>query len=147
MGRLLSVNDLRPSPAWYLSRSYFSSESRNYVFDLYTDPAIAERLYFHSSHFNKKPQLYVDVRRWIERNIPDTVLLDVLDKSYRYYYGDFKSWDRTYEKHHSYMVLCFEEHESALMFKLAFPQVSVEPSDLHPDSSPDEKVYDRFRGF
>jgi hypothetical protein len=67
--------------------------------------------------FDKNDKLHRDIRKFIENQLPDTVILKRLGLMYYYAYDrSSNGW----QVNHSYSQFFFESEESAIMFKLHF---------------------------
>lgn len=64
--------------------------------------------------------------------MPDTVIFDTVDKHYRVYYGDERSWDRSYEQSNQWLAFYFSREDTFLMFKLRFSDYIKELTELNP---------------
>lgn len=82
--------------------------------------------------FRSYPERKTEVRKWIEINAEGTVIVDVIDKSYRVYFGKERDWDHSYERPNRWSGFYFESAESALLFRIRFSDYIKEITDLHP---------------
>lgn len=131
MGHLITRQNLVPSPAWYFTDAYYSWDARRWVYKFPSD----NFPYYVAIHYDDIAQhgdRKVTIRRWIEGHVEGPVLLEEIDKSYRVYYSEEKTWERSYEQTNVWWVFYFEVEEEALLFKLAFSEYVKEMTDLHP---------------
>lgn len=132
MGQLVTLEQLKDMEPWYFGDSYYGRDARRYVF-CWPNESFPHCVAIHSSDMSKDIKLKVEIRRWIERNLSETVILSSLDKSYREYYDDERTWRHSYEVSNLWITFHFEDEHSASMFKLRFSEHIKEITDLHPD--------------
>lgn len=132
MGRLVSLSDLDLTPGWYFTDTWYSSEGRRYVYK-WPSPDFPYHVSIHSDTINLCNDRRIKIRQWIERNLSETVIFSIVEKSYRVYFGEDRSWDSSYERKNDWYVFYFEDEHSAMMFRLAFSEYVKDISDLHPD--------------
>lgn len=65
----------------------------------------------------KNPDLYRTIRKFVEHQLRDTVIVSYLSLTYYYEYQRFANG---YQIHHGYDQFFFESEESAILFKLQF---------------------------
>ena len=138
MGRLLNLNDLDLDPTWYFSDARYSTEGRRYVYT-WPNPNFPYLVYIHYDTLKYMNDIRIKIRKWIETNISDTVIVDELDKNYRQFYTKDMNWDRSYEVTNIWWRFSFEDKHSALAFSLAFADIVQPLTDWHPKYPDDEK--------
>lgn len=149
MGRLVKFNQLEPDPSWFFStanydhnlRQPWSNQTGGWRCDLEEDPASAIRLYIHWDTLDPSCEYLatnrrIEIRKWIEHNLDETVILTSKNLEYRYYYhSPSKKYSYQYHLHdkaHGYHVFIFESEAAAIQFKLRFGDIaSTEISLLH----------------
>lgn len=129
MGKLIDKSLLFPSPAWYFEDAYLDHYNDHWRF-AWPNPSFPYSVAIHSDKFNNK--IAIEIRRWIEENVPNTVIHEILDKSYRRYYGPDRDWDHSYEQSNRWRVLHFEDEHSVTVFRLKFSEYIQEVTDRHP---------------
>lgn len=136
MGRLVKLEDLDLNPSWYFSDAYYSIDARRHVYK-WPSPDFPHIVTIHNDTLNHYNDRRIKIRQWIERNLSETVIFSVIDKSYRIYYGEKRDWDSSYERKNDWFVFHFEDEHSATMFRLAFSEYVREMTDLHQDKEDD----------
>jgi hypothetical protein len=141
MGKLISLADFYPPsqtqlPAKYNPQWYFADVYRPYGEDFYRFPwpntAFPNMVAIHADEF-KETDLRLHVRRWVELNLRETVIIEIIDKSYRKYYDEAeKDWDHSYEIKNNWYTFSFEDEHSATMFALRFADVVRPVTAKHP---------------
>jgi len=76
----------------------------------------------------------IAIRKWIERNTDETVILTYLDLRYYYNWGRRYS-DHGYQVSHGYHQFYFEESTTALAFGLAFTDVITHEPMLYSENN------------
>ena len=123
MGKLTTLEKLELSQDWYFEETYrITFPNTNYPYSL----AI------HRDTLNNTSGLKISIRKWIEENIDDIVLMAFLDKGYFHYYDQARIFDGGYQQSNYWVLFHFEKEESALMFKLRFGEYIKEITDKHP---------------
>lgn len=69
--------------------------------------------------FEKNPKLHLTIRKFVEQQLRDTVIVSYLSLTYYYEYQRFANG---YQIHHGYDQFFFESEESAILFKLQFAE-------------------------
>jgi hypothetical protein len=143
MGQLLHVEDLKPDPSWHLQTARLAKDNRGnerWVFDFENEPHLVDRCAIHQEVFNRNSDVpqnpRITVRRWIEHNLPDTVILHHQSMSYHYFYeyeGRNRHYDSITERSHGYYFFGFESSASAILFRLTFSSMITTPNVFHPD--------------
>lgn len=92
----------------------------------------------HANTFQDNNLIKIDMRKWIERNTPSTVILDIKDLSYRRRI----SRDLLYEVSNTWYNFHFDvdSKDSALAFSLTFLSY-VEPMTLHHPDYPEDSEW------
>lgn len=138
MGQLIHIDSI-PNADWYFEDAHWLGSSM-YEGWKYTwpSPQFPIMLGIHSDNFTNP--LKIEIRRWIEITLAETVLIDKIDKSYRMYYGTdwervdrFSSYDSRYrDVSNRWYRFHFENEESAVAFKLRFGEYIQPITDKHP---------------
>jgi hypothetical protein len=135
MGTLIGLHEIKadgaPKVPWYFDDAYYSADGRGtYRFD-WPSKNFPHMVSIHEDimiEVGNKPK----IRRWVEQQITETVIYDVVDKSYRIYYTKDLDWDRSHRVTNNWYRLWFENEESALAFKLKFGNIVSPITDTHP---------------
>ena len=130
MVTLLNLVDIK-NPRWYFEDAWFDYTNNGSYKYSWPNPSFP----FHASiHYDdlEDNKIKIEIRKWIELNIQDTVILDYIDKSYRKYYGESHDWHSSYEVSNKWMVFYFEDEHSALAFRLRFSNLITEVTNKHP---------------
>ena len=142
MGRLISIDKVRPDAQWYFDDAYFNSGGHgSYMFE-WPNKTFPHQLSIHKNdidNLNMKPK----IRRWIENTISDTVIFDYLNMDYKKYYGKSYEWDKYFIIYNSWYRFHFENVHSASMFALTFSEVIKPLTKWHPDTPEDEEYLNR----
>lgn len=131
MGRLLFINDATKNANWYFSSTYFdSSRGHNSGWDFpWPNIEFPVNVAIHADEMGENKRV---IRRWIEHADVGTVIYEYKRNSYRVYWSQDKSWDRTVEIQNNWEVFYFEDSESALAFSLRFSDLVRPMTDDHP---------------
>jgi hypothetical protein len=136
MGRLLYKNDIDDAP-WFFEDAYYSHEGRRYMYE-WPSSNFPYCVAIHSDNINNK--IRIRVRKWIELNLQETVIFDILKNDYRWYWHKtIKDWDHSYEVGNSWLRFHFENEQSAMMFRLAFSEIVKTPTKHHPKNPEHEE--------
>ena len=141
MGRLVKFEDLNEEISWYISDDCY--ELIDYHRHLkWPNPCFPECVAIKVDILWDK-NIKIEIRKWIERAIHDTVITKPVDKSYRVYYGDKKPpftygtpgdmWEKSFEVNNRWLAFYFEDKESALAFKLRFGDIVSEIIEREPE--------------
>lgn len=152
MGRLVTFSQLTPDPSWHFETAWYdhdyqgnpwSKERGGWRYEPEKETS-GVTLYVHEEKISDiyatavTFPLRVEIRRWVEETIPDTVILSSDTRNYFVHHeyvndkGVTKSTQAN-ERRHIYYRFRFEHDESALMFKIKFGElVASEPTVLHP---------------
>ena len=130
MGQLITLANLEPNPAWFIDDAYCSWEGRRWIYN-WPSNNFPHSVAIHSDRFEQK-RLKSEIRRWIEINISSSVILNEVDKKYRVYYDEERTWEHSFEQSNTWVVFYFENKEDAIMFGLRFSEYAQEITDLHP---------------
>ena len=115
--------------SWYFADAYYNRERNNYV---YPWPNLD---YSYSAAIHQEDILNyrkIAIREWVEGSLSETVIVDVMDKSYRRYTDEENSWDKSYEVNNKWAVFYFRYEYSLSMFKLKFSEWIKPVTDEHP---------------
>ena len=137
MGKLVTlsefkVHDIRTSyinPTWYFEDARIGYGTDNYTFE-WPNKSYPCSVAIHDDDMQNS--IKIEIRRWIETNLQETVICNYIDKSYRYYYNNNKEWDESYKVDNLWIVFYFEDKHSATMFSLRFSTLVKEITDKHP---------------
>jgi hypothetical protein len=139
MGKLLRLVDIIGIETWYFEDAYFSHDSGTrdrYVYK-WPSPNFPYSYYIHEEHLTNSAK--IEIRRWIENIITDTVLIDEISYDYRRYYGESRDWSNSYEVRNRWQRFHFENEHTALMFKMTFSNLIKQLIKHHPDRPGDEE--------
>lgn len=141
MGKLVYLSEFRPThnqsipnynPQWYMLGTYYNYDSNCYSFKWPND-AFPGNVAIHADEFRDKTDLRIQIRKWIEMHLQETVIMDIVDKSYRKYYDENnKDWDHSYEVKNIWYIFSFEDTQSATAFALRFADEVSILTDTHP---------------
>jgi hypothetical protein len=144
MGKLLTRSTLDLDEGWYFEDAYHSYSGRGYVYE-WPNPNFPNMVCIHTDHLPNKEK--IKIRKWIEHNIPDTIIFDILEMDYRVYYSErMDFWDNGREILNRWYRFFFENEETALLFKLTFSELISIPGKPHPDR-PDDIKYMKDRRY
>lgn len=138
MGRLLNRKQLDLDAVWYFSDAYYSRNGGQdtYIYN-WPSPTFPYCHCIHTDHLDNAKR--IKVRRWIENNISDVVIYDILEMNYRRHYGERRDWESGHDVTNRWMRFFFEDENTSLMFKIAFSDLIREPTKHHPDRPEDEE--------
>ena len=85
MGTLVTRTEIQPKASWYFSDAYFSSDTRDYRYD-WPSKNFPYCISIHDDDLTSP--IKVEIRRWIETRITETVIYDSTVKSYRHYWDE-----------------------------------------------------------
>jgi len=132
MTKLVTQKDIDAS--WYFSDARWSDADRY----IYTWPS-PDFPHMVSIHYDDlfgpwaQEKLKVNIRQWIDRNIIDVVIYDVIDKSYRWFYNKHESdWDHSCAVSNKWCRFHFSDSNDALLFSLQFGEFVKPISAAHP---------------
>lgn len=141
MGRLIREEDISDN-TWYFTDDCFEwnkyGSGRYLVWPNSCFPHFAA-IDFRELEDNK---VKIEIRKWIESSINDTVITRTVNKSYRVYYGNnegsnedlpYDMWDKSYDVKMLWLVFYFENSESLLAFKLRFVDIISEIIERDPE--------------
>jgi len=121
MGRLVYLRDLGLDARWYFPDAYYYAERREFVY-AWPNPAYLHKVAIHSEDLNGINDRRIAIRKWVEENLQETVICDILDKSYREFLDEEKSWEHSYEVSNKWAVFYFDNELSASIFALRFSE-------------------------
>jgi hypothetical protein len=150
MGRLITEDDIE-GPDWYFSDDcyHYINYNRCLKWPNSSYPCFVSIFYKELEEIKVK----IEIRRWIESSIHDTVITKWIDKSYRVYYGDkegsndkrpYDFWDKSYEVNLQWLIFYFENSESLLAFRLKFGNIISEIIERKEDDL--DKITENHRG-
>lgn len=132
MGRLVTLDEIRELAEWHFEDAHHDAFNGNrYVFT-WPNPTFPHTVAIHSDDLKDRNDIKISIRKWIEINLSETVLVHRLDKSYRIYIKKDKDWDSSYEVPNVWTVFYFEESEAATMFALRFSEYVRPVTNEHP---------------
>jgi hypothetical protein len=82
-------------------------------------PEFPHEVAFHRNVLEKNPRLHLTIRKFVEQQLRDTVIVSHLSLPYYYEYQRFANG---YQITHGYDQFFFESEESAILFKLQFAE-------------------------
>lgn len=136
MGYLVTREQLHPGPNWYFEDAQYSWDARRWIYKFPSDN-FPYSVAIHHDDISRYGDRKIAIRRWIEGNVQGSVILDQVDKKYRVYYSEERTWDHSYEQSNTWWVFYFEVEEEALLFRLTFSEYVKEMTDLHPTRNDD----------
>ena len=131
MGKLITVDELQKTAIWYFEDAYYHSSGNKYAF-AWPNPTFPYTVAIHSDDLRDRNDIRISIRRWIETNFTETVIVHHLDKSYRRYTKK-DDWESSYEVSNMWTVFYFEEETAATMFALRFSEYVKPVTDEHPE--------------
>lgn len=131
MGRLVYLADLDLDARWYFPDAHYVPERNIYSYE-WPNSAYQYKAAIHSDDFDNHNDRRIEIRKWIEENIVETVICDVLDKSYRLYYHGELNWKKSYQMPNEWVIFYFENEYSASIFSLRFSEWIKPITDEHP---------------
>lgn len=150
MGRLIVPEQMTPDPSWYLDTAYWNRDGNRWQYRLDEDSKVHGGLRVHRDYFKENLQHRIEVRRYVEQDLPDTVLMTREDYGYNYTYWyrgkDRYGSDNLYSRDHGYYRFYFENPASVLLFKLRFSTIITDFHQLHPDDIGSESLRARLAG-
>ena len=137
MGRLIRLGDI-VDPSWYFDDAWYDPTNGGQHKYAWPNPSFPYRICipFKCIEDNK---VKIEIRRWIELHIQDTVIIDYVNKSYRVYYGNqivsdpYDFWDASYDRSNNWVIFYFEDQHSATAFRLRFSDLVKEIFDRFPE--------------
>ena len=135
MGQLLFLKDITNTP-WYFKDVWYDSNTRIFRYS-WPNEAFPHAVAMHEENVTdskSKPE----IRRWVERNLQETVIYSVVDNTYHKYYGKERTWQQAHEIRNIWLVFHFEDEQSATLFKLAFSNLAAPITKHHPRYPEDE---------
>jgi hypothetical protein len=146
MGRLIALKDLDLTPHWYFSDTWFSVDGRRHVYS-WPSPDFPHQVAIHTDSLDNYNGTKIKIRQWIERNLSETVILSEVEKNYRVYYDEERTWEHSHERRNNWYVFHFEDEHSATMFRLAFSDLVKEITDLHPDNKDEYEKTSYYKAY
>lgn len=151
MGQLITHSTATGVGHIYFKDARYSGDANRYLFQ-WPSPQYPTILSIHVSHthskYNGSNGLIVDIREWIEDNIQETIIMDVVNHTYKVVRKDVNSWDRwdrAIEVKNSWTRFHFRKDESALAFKLKFGEFISPVTEKSPTDDYDYEQYDIYR--
>lgn len=142
MGRLVRLRDLGLDATWYFEDAYWTTSAAGSYQYAWPSKNFPHQLCMHRDEFQYASRK-LEIRRWIENLIPDTVIFDSVEMDYKKYYGKSYEWEKKYDIHNTWYRFSFENENSAIMFKLAFSDWIKPITKWHPDRPEDEEYLNR----
>lgn len=135
MGRLLELKDLDLLDVrWYFKDAYYSQDNRKFYYD-WPSEQFPHVIGIHQPVIEDYNGLKIEIREWIEEKLSETVIVAIVDKSFRYFMGGKNipdAWDRSYDVVNRWYGFYFKHSESALAFNLAFSDYVSPITELPP---------------
>ena len=119
MGRLTYLTDINSDARWYFPDAVYLSEKRAYSFE-WPSLAYPHTIAIHNDDLSNENRIII--RKWIEVCLSETVIVNTVDRSYRRFIDEEKSWDKSYEVSNIWTVFYFDNEQSETMFRLRFSQ-------------------------
>lgn len=127
MGSLISLSEAHSKASWYFKEAYYTNG--NWYCDIEKESECwPYKIGIHQDDLERSHK--IEIRKWVQESIPDTVIHATLDLSYQHQYGD--RWDQCYEISNYWTVFFFESESSALLFKMQFANLIQEITNHHP---------------
>lgn len=114
---LKSLTEIKHNSAdFYITNAYWDSNRYKFQWPCNDYPFSAA---IHYTEFREHQSLKIEIRKWIEHNLSETVIFDHVDKSY---------WDNNlkFQVYSYWIQFWFEDENSCLMFKLKFGEYCSE---------------------
>jgi len=86
-------------------------------------PEFPHEVAFDRKVLEKNPSLHMTIRKFVEKQLEGTVIIDYLSLTYYYEYERFANG---YQIHHGYDQFFFESESDAILFKLQFAEHATE---------------------
>jgi len=128
MGTLVTREDIQSRANWYFSDAYWCNDSRGFYRYDWPSKNFPYCISIHDDDLTSINK--VEIRRWIEQRILETVIYTITDKSYRHYWEE--KTDHYSEVKNKWCSFYFESEESTVAFKLRFLDIVKEITDEHP---------------
>ena len=138
MGRLITTEELTPSPSWYFEAIYINGNSGRYRIH-WPNPFYPCEVCIHSDVLQENNKLKIEIRRFIEQNLPDTVIFDYKEMDYYKFFSEDHSWDKKWDVRNIWYRFHFEDEHSASVFALKFSEFVKPMTAWHPDHPEDEE--------
>ena len=129
MGRLTTIDKLELPLNWHFEDAYYNNGKWHISFP---NSNYLYRLAIHNDTLRENNALRIEIRKWIERNIDDLVIIEHIDKTYFQYYSETRARNGGYQISNNWSGFYFEKEESAIMFKLKFGEFITEVTEKHP---------------
>ena len=144
MGRLITRAEIDLNATWYFKDAYWSSSNgpSKYIYK-WPSEDFPHRLYIHDDTLQNQNGRKIEIRRWIEQHLTDTVILDSIEMNYRKFYGKSYEWEKGIDVQNSWIRFSFESGESASAFALKFGDWIQTPTRWHPDRPEDEEYLNK----
>ena len=117
MGKLITFAEAKPKSLWYFEDASYSTVP-------WPSISFPYHVFIHADNINNHPKTRIKIRRFIENNLTDTVIYDVIEKDYYKFFTEDHSWDRKWDVKNSWVRFHFEEEQSMLVFAIAFCSAS-----------------------
>lgn len=107
---------------WNFKDYYFNGDRYKFKWPNEAYPVMVS---IHEKHLKDVDGLKVQINHWIEDNLSETVIYDILDNSYRVVHKDvesWKQWERSWDVSNNWYRFFFRKEESATIFKLKFSE-------------------------
>lgn len=137
MGKLVHLNEIGIYASWYFNDAWFNNSLNKYQYKWPND-SFPTRVHMHQDMIRDFNDRKIKIRKWIEFNTIGTVILDIVDLSYKRYYGKNYEWDRYYNVKNCWHRYHFEDSESALIFSVVFGEWIQPLTNWHPNCPSDE---------
>ena len=96
MGRLVRLRDLGLDATWYFEDAYWTTSAAGSYQYAWPSKNFPYQLCMHRDEFQHASRK-LEIRRWIENLIPDTVIFDSVEMDYKKYYGKSYEWEKKYD--------------------------------------------------
>lgn len=109
MGKITTITAIKETvgAVWYASNKLSQLPCTEFPYEVAFDRKVLER----------NPDLHRTIRKFVEKQLEDTVIVSYMSLTYYYEYQRFANG---YQIHHGYDLFFFENEADAILFKLKF---------------------------
>ena len=132
MGRLVYLHQLDLDARWYFPDAYYNVEKDRYRYP-WPNLAYSNMVSIHEDTLKYSGDRRIIIRNWVEQNLQETVIYDVIDKSYFKYFDN--KMRNGYEVSNKWSAFYFDNEHSTSIFTIRFcdwvmPITNTHPKDL-----------------
>lgn len=138
MGRLITLNEISGvedhgiNASWYFDDAFRVYSTSKYKIN-WPNISYPSCIAIHETKLYNN-SVKIEIRKWIENTLSDTVILYPINKSYRRYYGEPGDFEESSMISNIWQGFYFDNEHSATLFKLRFSDIVSEVTDYHPCS-------------